>query len=258
MSVGRGGFGTIPSAPASQPVVPEQQSAAQEPMLTAEPPVPPQVAGLVRLLARLTPEPLSQEPILTTLEMPPRHFGTIVLRNGCLRLARAGEPHVVLPSFTKLYVDDYGFLKISTPASSAEMNPRVGEPAWWDGDGRRPLDAGALARIRAKCGRGPMTLVGHAQSVAASQAAADGAAARNLVNTYGLPWTSALAAARACRMRLAQNSGSAIDALKMVETPCGSTPPSPVVDPRSCPPGTSLTGAVCRTPAGHIRPIPTF
>ena len=189
MRIGRDGFGTILSAPARHVTVPEKPPAAEAAMQTAEPPVPSQVAGLVRIVARLTPEPPAKEPTLT-LEMPPRHFATILLRHGCLKLTEPGKPgeaHVVLPPLSKLYVGDDGFLVIGTPASGDE-NPRVGEPAWWEGDSRRPLEAGAVARIRAKCGSGPVRLVGHAYSVAASRAAADGAAARKIVSTYGLPW----------------------------------------------------------------------
>ena len=258
MSVGRDGFGTILTAPARQLAPARKEPAAQEPMLTAAPPVPAEVAGLVRVLARLTPELPSDELVMRTLDVPPRGFGTIVLRDGCLRLAGPGEPHVVLPSFAKLYVDKEGFLSIGTPASGSEMNPRVGEPAWWEGDSRWPLDATMVARIRAVCGPGPAKQIGFAQSVAASQAAADGAAARNIVNRYGLPWTDAIAAARSCRKRLVENSSSGMDPLKMIENLCGSTPPSPVSDPRSCQSGTIFGGGLCRTPAGYIRPIPNF
>ncbi|WP_296221651.1 hypothetical protein [uncultured Sphingomonas sp.] len=149
MRIGRDGFGTILSAPARHVTVPEKPPAAEAAMQTAEPPVPSQVAGLVRIVARLTPEPPAKEPTLT-LEMPPRHFATILLRHGCLKLTEPGKPgeaHVVLPPLSKLYVGDDGFLVIGTPASGDE-NPRVGEPAWWEGDSRRPLEAGAVADSR--------------------------------------------------------------------------------------------------------------
>lgn len=258
MSIGQGGSGTILTAPGRQLVPSGQEPIVEEPMVTVEPPIPAEVAGLVRVLSRLKAELPSNELILTTMEMPPRHFGTIVLREGCLRLAGPGEPHVVLPPMATLYVDNEGYLAVKMPASGAAMNPRVGEPAWWEGHSRRPLAASGVALIRAKCGRGPVRQVGFAQRVTSSQEAADGAAARNIVNTYGLPWTSALAAVRSCRMRLAQNDGSGMDPSKMIENPCGSTPPRPVADPRSCPAGTSFRGGLCRTPEGYIRPIPMF
>lgn len=256
MSIGAGGFGTIATAPARRLAPSRQQPATVASTLTGAPAVPQQVSGLVRLLARVTPVVPSRARTLHTLAIPPRQFGRIMLRDGCLRLDEPGEPHVVLPSFARLYIDEDGFLTISAPANSAETNPRIGEPASWEGDDRRPLEAGAAARIRARCGPGAVRLVGHAQSVAAGQAAADGTAARNLVDMYGLPWASALAATRRCRVQLARNGG--IDPLKMIETPCGSTPPRRVADPRSCPPGTRFRGGLCRTPEGHVRPVPAF
>jgi hypothetical protein len=214
------------------------------------------VGGLVRLLARLAPMPPSDQLVVTTAEEPAPYFGTIFLRDGCLRLAEPGEPHVILPAGTKLYIDDEGFLTAGVIANGTATNPRLGEPAWWSGGDRLRVEAAAVERIVAKCGPGAARLIGLAQSVAASQAAADGAAARNLVSMYDLPWTTALTRARACRTRLARNSG--IDPAKMLQNPCGSTPPSPVADPSLCPVGTSFIGSLCRTPTGHIRPIPAL
>lgn len=186
----------------------------------------------------------------------PHRFGTIILRDGCLKLAEPGEPHAILLSGTKLYVDDAGFLTVGVISNGVAISPRVGEPAWWPGETPQQISAAAAARIRAKCGPGTIKIIGFAQSVAASQAAADEIAARNLVNTYGLPWGTALAKTRACRARLTSNNQ--IKPSKMIESPCGTTPPSPVADPRSCPAGTSLTGGLCRTPAGYIRPVPAL
>jgi hypothetical protein len=253
MSIEPGGFGTILSAP-GRPLIPSSALPRMgEPSLTGEPAVAAQVEGLVRLLARLSPVAPSDELIVGMPEEPPQYFARIILRNGCLRLDEPGEPHAVLPPGTSLYVDTEGFLSVGV-ANGAETNPRVGELAWWPGGTRIELDANAVAQLRVKCGPGAVQLVGLAQSVSASQAAADGAAARNLVGRYGLPWKTALEKARTCRVRLAQNSQ--IDPRQMIENACGNTPPSPVADPQTCPAGTSLTGGLCRTPAGHIRPIP--
>ena len=46
MSVGRDGSGTISTAPARRLVPPRQEPAVHEPMLTPDPPVPAQVAGV--------------------------------------------------------------------------------------------------------------------------------------------------------------------------------------------------------------------
>ncbi len=256
MSIGRGGFGTILSAPGRLLIPSLSPPAFGEPTLADEPPVAEEVAGLVRLLARLAPMPPSDRLVNFNAEEPSPQFGTIILRDGCLKLAGPGEPHAVLPAGTKLHLDDDGYLTAGIIANGAATNPRLGEPAWWPGEIRLPADATAVARIQAKCGPGAVRIVGLAQSVSASQAAADGAAARNLVDMYGLPWAAALSRVRTCRTRLAQDSG--IGPLKMIDNRCGSTPPSPVADPRSCPAGTSLTGGLCRTPTGHIRPVPAL
>lgn len=256
MSIGHGGFGTILSAPERHLVPSSSQPALDKPTLATEPPIAATVGGLVRLLARLAPMPPSDQLVVTTAEEPASHFGTIILRNGCLRLAEPSEPHAILPAGTKLYIDDEGFLTAGVIANGTATNPRLGEPAWWAGGSRLRVEATAVERIRAKCGPGAAKLIGLAQSVAASQAAADGVAARNLVSMYGIPLTKAFASVRACRVRLAKGSG--IDPLKMIQNPCGSAPPSPVADPTSCRAGTRLAGGLCRTPSGHIRPIPAL
>jgi len=256
MTIGSDGFGTVLSAPERRLDPSPSPLPAGEPTLAAEPPVAAKVAGFVRLLARLAPVPPSNQLVNFSLEEPAPHFGTIILRDGCLKLAEPGEPHAILPAGAKLYIDDEGFLTAGLIANGTATNPRLGEPAWWTGGTRLRVDPAAVARVRSKCGPGAARIIGPGQSVAAGQGAADGAAARNLVNMYGLPWRTALTRVRDCRGRLAQNSG--IDPLKMIENPCGSTPPSPVADPRSCPAGTSLRGGLCRTPSGHVRPIPAL
>jgi hypothetical protein len=208
------------------------------------------------LLARLAPVPPDDRLVTINLDEPSRRFGTLILRDGCLKLAEPGEPHAVLPAGANVYIDEAGFLTAGVSADHMETNPRIGEPAWWSEETPRHIDDAALAQLRAICGPGNATVVGMAQSVSVSQAAADGLAARNVVTMYGLPWIDALTQVRGCRARLAQSSG--IDPARMIENPCGSTPPSPVADPRSCPPGTNLSGGLCRTPSGHIRPVPSI
>lgn len=255
MMVGSDGFGTILSAPGRRSG-PSPSQAAHPPRLRVEPPVAARVARLIRLLARLSPVPPSNQLIVVSFEEPPPYFSTIILRGGCLKLAEPGEPHAILPSGARLYVDDEGFLTAGVFANGTASNPRLGELAWWSRGKRTPVDAASIAQIRAKCGPGAIRLIGPAQSVSASKGAADEIAARNLMNRYGLPWATALAKTRACRDRLATNSG--IDPAKMIYNPCGSTPPFPVANPGSCPAGTNFAGGLCRTADGHIRPVPAF
>ena len=111
-----------------------------------------------------------------------------------------------------------------------------------------------LARVHERCGPGPVQVVGLLQSLSAGQAFADGQSATRLAAMYGLSWDEALARIHACRERLSQGPGG--NRIVMVETPCGTTPPPPVSDPARCPPGTTLSAGLCRTPEGSVRPIP--
>ena len=36
------------------------------------------------------------------------------------------------------------------------------------------------------------------------------------------------------------------------------SPPPPVMDASECPPGSSLSSGLCRTPEGHLRPLPEW
>lgn len=254
MTVGPHGYGTLLSAPPRRVEPSPDLPRPPEEMLPAAPAIAADVAGTVRLLARLAPIPSSDELIVTTLEAPPRRFSKVILRDGCLRLAEPGEPHAVFPAGTRLYVDDQGFLTIGALANGDSVNPRVGELLWWEDRQPPQLDPAAVPRIRERCGPGAVKFVGLVQSVAASRALADALAATNFAKRYGVPWNEALRRVRTCRAAMGRNlpDGGA----RMIDNMCGSTPPSPVVDPQSCPPGTSLSGGLCRTPEGYIRPIP--
>jgi hypothetical protein len=256
MRVEDGGYGTILSAPGRSLDPKTSADPPDDPASTNGPPVAAKVSGFVRLLSRLRPLPPPTGLQTYNLDIPPSLFATVILRNGCLRVAEPGEPHAIVPAGTKLYLDSEGYLTLGVLANGAATNPRLGEPAWWTEGYERQVETSAVERIRALCGPGPVKVIGLAQSVSASQAAADGLAARNIVDMYGLPQETALARVRDCRRRLAQNGG--VDPHRMIVNPCGSTPPSPVADPRTCPAGTTLSGGLCRTPAGHIRPIPAI
>ena len=36
------------------------------------------------------------------------------------------------------------------------------------------------------------------------------------------------------------------------------SPPPPVMDPSECPPGSSISAGLCRTPEGYLRPLPDW
>jgi hypothetical protein len=199
--------------------------------------------------------PVTGELLPGNLLPPPRQFARIVLRDGCFRIDEPGDPIAVFDVGTSLWLDDAGYLMFGQGADSA-IRARVGEPIWWEGERRAISDPATLAELHARCGRGKAELVGLAQSLSLGQALADGESATNIVDMYGIPWARALDKVRECRAKLSKGPGGA--AVRMVATPCGTTPPPPVTDPAHCPPGTAIVAGICRTPDGFIRPIPDW
>ena len=215
--------------------------------------IPKRLAGSIRLFARLQPVPVSNELVISDLLPPPQNIGRIVLRDGCFHLDEPGDPHVVFTVGARLFLDAQGYLAVGQGAES-DIRTRVGEPMHWEGKPRRLDDKAMLARIHERCGAGPAQVLGPLQSLSLGQAFEDGMSATRLAAMYGLPWKDALERIRACRERLSHGPNGA--RVEMVGTPCGITPPPPVADPASCPKGTKLSGGLCRTPEGAVRPIP--
>jgi hypothetical protein len=221
-----------------------------------QPVIPRKLAGGIRLFARLRPEAARPGLVTSDLMPPPQQVSKVVLRDGCFRLAEPGEPHAVFTLGTRLFVDAQGYLAFTAFAPGSPMRARVGEEVWWEGERRELRDRQALAQIRARCGPGRTQIVGLAQSVSVGQILADGMAATRVSAMYGLPWAQALARVRACRDRLSRGPDRVN--VTMITTPCGTSPPPPVASPETCPPGTALSGGLCRTPEGYVRPIPPF
>lgn len=258
MSVGLEGFGTILSAPPRR-LEPAPGLVGPGPQLFAgnAPAVAPELGRLLRLVTRVAPMTPSEELVVFDAEEAGRDVARIILRDGCLRLSAAGEPHLILPAGTRLYADEEGYLTLGM-ISNSRANPRIGELAWWESYPPPLLSAATATRIRTQCGPGPVRVLPLAQSVSATQALSDASAARNFADRYGVPWADALRSVRRCREQMQKNlpplpSG---EPPLLIENMCGSTPPPPVAHPASCPPGTSLGGGLCRTPEGHVRPVP--
>lgn len=254
MSVDGDGFGTVLDAPARR-YEPSPDPPRSEPK-SGGPAVAPEVAERIKLFARSIPPPATGELVLTTLEAHPPQFATVILRDGCLRLKQPGEPHAVFAPGTRLYIDDAGYLTIGNPANDPALDARVGELLWWGGGVTRVANEDTASQLRERCGPGAVKLLGFTSSAAASQAEGDGLAAANFDQMYGVGWKAALAYVRQCRERMQRSLGSS--ARPMVFNICGSTPPSPVANPAACPAGTSLSGGLCRTADGHVRPVPGF
>jgi hypothetical protein len=211
--------------------------------------------GGLRALFRLVPPPQEELDQLRVTNLDRRYgSGRLIIVDGCFRLDGPRGPIAILQPGTILGLRD-GYLMAGPPGLPPELSARVGEHVFWEGDTIRNFEAGSLQRVRQYCGPGEVQSV-RPESATVQQARNDGFAASNFADRYGVPWPEALRRVRRCRERLQQTLPGGADAPPMVDNVCGSTPPSPVMDPNSCPPGTSLTGGICRTAEGHIRPVP--
>jgi hypothetical protein len=160
--------------PKLRPPLPIELLAPGEPPGNAA--VDPALRGTVRLFARVQAIKVPDEPMIMTLEAPPRHFATIVIRNGCLRLNWHDSPHAVFAPGARLVPGaDEGLAILGGDGSVA----KVGERVWWEGTSGNVGAGEAVARLRAQCGPGDLVYLGVPQSVAASQKRADEQAARS-------------------------------------------------------------------------------
>lgn len=241
----------VPPTPA-EPKAPTQSPAAEE---SLQPAVPAEVAAGIRLFARLRPYPVSDANIPKILVAPPQQFSRVILRDGCFRLDEDGQPLVVFTIGTRLLIDDQGYLAF-TAFTDGRLRARIGEEVFWEGERRQLEDPRQLAIIHGRCGPGQVQVIGLAQSVAVGQARSDRLSARSLADLYGLPFDAVLEHVRACRQRMSKSPNGV--PVTMIATPCGMTPPPPVAKQEECPPGTSLTNGMCRTPEGYARPIPDW
>jgi hypothetical protein len=255
--IGADGKLTILSAPGSDGKAlpwssqPSQWGVQPQPLQ----PVPAKMLAGLRALFRLVPRPADEldRMMVTTLE---RRVGSgrLVLVDGCFRLDGRTGPIAILPPGTILGLSK-GYLMAGPPGLPPELSARIGEHVFWEGDTIRNFDAASLARVKQHCGSGDVQLV-RPQSATVQQARNDGHAASNFADRYGVPWRDALQRVRRCRERLEESLPEPRNGAPMVDNMCGSTPPSPVLDPDYCPPGSTLSGGLCRTTEGHIRPVP--
>ena len=123
------------------------------------------VAADARRFVRIFP----QQRLRTGAETSELNIGTIVLRDGCLRLDGPGDrdPLAYFGAESGLKLDAEGLLTIYN-RGGGERSAHVGE--WMvlgGGAGREISDPAVLAPIRAACGEGPVVYVGNPQSYAA-------------------------------------------------------------------------------------------
>lgn len=251
LPAGAGPFLTVERAPAQRGRA-TREWLGEGPRLLPEsaPAVAPGLARGLRMVARLgppgPPDPNERLMVFDADERP-LVSGRVILRDGCLRLAGAGEPLVVLPAGTRLVRDEGGHV-LMVIVQNSRSNARVGEMARWYDGGNRQVPKAAAERMRQACGPGRIALIGFAQSESLMRLQSDVAAAGNFDRMYGLGFAESLRRVVRCRERSSEPAS--------VGNPCGSTPPPPVAEQRACPAGTILSGGLCRTSEGFVRPVP--
>jgi hypothetical protein len=259
------GFGTILSAPPTdyEPPAPPAPVSLDTPPGQGGPAVAPEIAHLVRLLPRVRPQPVDDRNILRTLEAPPIATATIILRDGCFRLAGGKEPLVLFTVGVRAFLDAAGYLAIGAADHPSSLSARVGERARWEGRIEPVKDAAITVPINRQCGAGQVVRIGLAGSDAAQWSVQDASTARELSSRYGVPYAEARREIRACRTNyhrrwseLRARYGDRDPPTELLPGPCLLTPPLPVQRAADCPKGTVFRGALCVDGKGHVVPVP--
>lgn len=187
----------------------------------------------------------------------------VVLKDGCFRAADRDNSLVLFPFGAKLFVDSANYLAFGSGERPGYA--RVGEAVEFMGSVNEVTTPELVDPIHAACGPGKVIKVEGMESAAAGDAqrkVTDRAnAIRSLGDRYGLDARQAGRAldwldARGEANRQTSPEGIALPPITgtmMVEMP-----PRPVMDPSECPPGSSLNAGLCRTPEGHLRPLPDW
>jgi hypothetical protein len=215
---------------------------AQEPAAAANRPLRPEISRLVRIFPRY------DRPFGALLSINSQ--AKVVLDDGCFRISGSDQDGalVVFPMGAQLFIDRDGYLAHGT--GEVPGYARVGEELIFPG-GIGEVTASELVKpIHQACGAGKVVLITATESAAArrvQQTVSQNAfALRELRESYGLSEQDAQHVLERCRQR----SGSGT---------CLISPPPPATpDGRSCPTGTKPSFGLCRTPEGHIRPIPPW
>lgn len=220
--------------------------------------LPPHIARLVRIFPR------SDRPagILHSINSRLK----VILDDGCFRVS--GGDHdgalVLFPIGAELFIDRDSYLAYGS--DEAPQYARVGEELLFPGSIGEVTTPELVAPIRAACGPGTVVKISAMTSAFAAdrQRAVDDEvnALQGLRESYGLTTEQAQRALEFLSRRQARQPRQA--------TPEGdpyppvppslivSAPPPPVMDASSCPSGTTLSYGLCRTPEGHIRPLPEW
>ena len=188
---------------------------------------------------------------------------TVVLKDGCFRAADRDDALVLFPFGANLFVDSNNYLAFGSGERPGYA--RVGEAVEFMGSIQEVTTPELVDPIHAACGPGKVIKIEGMESAAAGdtqRAVTDRAnAMRRLQAEYGLDARQAERAldwldARGEANRQTTQDGilePPITGAMMVEMP-----PRPVMDASECPPGSSLSSGLCRTPEGHLRPLPEW
>ena len=212
---------------------------AERPASEINRPLPPHFAPLVRIFAR------DDRPIGAVNSID--STAKVVLRDGCFRSPDNGDAHVLFPLGAQLFVDGEGYLAYGS--GEAPGYARVGEELIFMGS-IGEVSAPELVRpIHAACGTGKVIKVNAMRSAAAdgvqTQVSTNATSLRQLQEMYGLSQAVALRALEQCKKQVGGGT-------------CLMSPPGPVMRKEDCPAGTTLSSGLCRTPQGHIRPLPKW
>jgi hypothetical protein len=218
--------------------------------------LPPEIARFVRIFPRDDRVPEALNSIESQVK--------VVLRDGCFRAPAHDNALVLFPFGASLFVDSEAYLAYGR--SEVPGYARVGEAVSFMGSVNEVTTASLINPINEACGPGRIIKVEGLRSAAASNAqrASDDRvnALRHLIEGYGLSRARADAAlAFLERRQAAQPQQVGPDGTRFPPVPpslMANAPPPPVMDPSKCPQGTTLSFGLCRTPEGHIRPLPQW
>lgn len=202
-------------------------------------PLPARIAPLVRAFPR--------SDRFTTIVEAISSRAKVVLRDGCFRMPDQGDALVLFPAGAQLFLDPEGYLAFGPGPGPGYA--RVGEQIETPGVIHEVTTPALVEPIHRACGPGKvMKLNGLASAAAerAQQRVGDNfRAVRDFKTMYGLSDAQAQRALAACKKNMGFDT-------------CLTSPPPPVRSQAQCPSGTKLSGGLCRTPEGYIRPLPKW
>lgn len=210
----------------------------ERPASVVNAPLPPDIAPLVRIFPR-DDRPTGPVPDTSRIVK-------VELRDGCFRLADHGNALALFPLGAQLFVDDENYLAFGPEGPGYA---RVGEKAEFHGIPVEVTAPELVDPIHGACGPGKVLKVNHLRSAAAARAqdrvTTNARAVKEFTESYGLTEAQARKLLEQCKRHVGGDV-------------CLTSPPPPVLRQEDCPADTRLSGGLCRTSEGHIRPLPKW